>query len=109
MKTMRLPLRASCEASADEDGKIRKWGREATREKVITAVDVKNWLIVFTKRDQQKAYEFVQSFKQCGPQMDDQMTFHSKRLTDDADITITITLVKILVPHQCMHIYNVIL
>lgn len=45
------------------------WGREATREQVISAVDINNWMVVCTKRDQQKAMDFVQTMKQCCPQM----------------------------------------
>jgi len=45
------------------------WGREATRETVISAVDLKNWMVISTKRDQQKALDFVQNMKQCCPQM----------------------------------------
>jgi len=45
------------------------WGREATRERVISAVGINQWLVLFTKRDQQKAMDFVQTMKQCCPQM----------------------------------------
>lgn len=45
------------------------WGREATRERVISAVALNQWLILFTKRDQTKAMDFVQTMKQCCPQM----------------------------------------
>lgn len=32
-------------------------------------VDINNWMVVCTKRDQQKAMDFVQTMKQCCPQM----------------------------------------
>ncbi|CAL4094922.1 unnamed protein product, partial [Meganyctiphanes norvegica] len=42
------------------------WGREATREKVITAVDLKPkcWMVLFTQRDEPRANSFVQMMRQ---------------------------------------------
>eukprot|EP00112_Aurelia_sp_Birch-Aquarium-sp1_P026327 Seg928.2 transcript_id=Seg928.2/GoldUCD/mRNA.D3Y31 product="Piwi-like protein 2" protein_id=Seg928.2/GoldUCD/D3Y31 len=45
------------------------WGREATRETVISAVNLRNWLVVFTKRDESKALEFCNTMFKCAPQM----------------------------------------
>lgn len=45
------------------------WGKEATREAVITGIDINSWMVISTKRDQPKAFEFVQTMKQCCPQM----------------------------------------
>nr|XP_054773093.1 piwi-like protein 2 [Lytechinus pictus] len=56
--------RSSFTASKEAD-----WGREVTRQQVITGVPLKNWLVVFTRRDASKAAEFIQMMKQVGPQM----------------------------------------
>nr|XP_022317079.1 piwi-like protein 1 [Crassostrea virginica] len=45
------------------------WSRDATRNKVLTAVDLKNWTVIFVKRDAGKASEFINSMQQCCRQM----------------------------------------
>nr|NP_001107667.1 seali [Strongylocentrotus purpuratus]ABY58155.1 seali [Strongylocentrotus purpuratus] len=56
--------RSSFKASKEAD-----WGRECTRQHVITAVPLRNWVVVFTRRDAPKAAEFIQMMKQVCPQM----------------------------------------
>ena len=34
-----------------------------------TKVALNQWIVLFTKRDQQKAIDFIQTMKQCCPQM----------------------------------------
>nr|ASW22511.1 piwi2 [Nematostella vectensis] len=45
------------------------WGRDATREKVISAVNLNNWMVFFTQRDSGKANDFVQTMNKCAPAM----------------------------------------
>nr|AWH61378.1 putative piwi-1 [Actinia equina] len=55
---------SSCSAGNNAD-----WGRDATRQQVISAVDLHTWMIVFVKRDQSKALEFISTMKQVTPVM----------------------------------------
>lgn len=50
-------------------GNEADWGREATRQKVISAVDLHTWIVLFVKRDQSKAIEYVNMTKQVAPVM----------------------------------------
>lgn len=45
------------------------WSRALTRDHVITAVDLLNWMIVTTSRDASKALEFVNMYMQCARDM----------------------------------------
>lgn len=45
------------------------WGRDATRNKVLTAVDLRNWTVLFSKRDAGKASEFINMMQTCCRQM----------------------------------------
>jgi len=45
------------------------WGREATRENVITPVNINNWLVVYTKRDESKSLEFINTLIKVAPPM----------------------------------------
>ncbi|XP_069123522.1 piwi-like protein 1 isoform X1 [Argopecten irradians] len=45
------------------------WGRDATRQHVITAVPLKNWVVLYTKRDGTKASNYIKQMLQCCPQM----------------------------------------
>ncbi|XP_052687715.1 piwi-like protein 1 [Crassostrea angulata] len=45
------------------------WGRDATRNKVLTAVDLRNWTVLFSKRDASKASEFINMMQTCCRQM----------------------------------------
>eukprot|EP00794_Sanderia_malayensis_P019493 gene19493-21418_t len=45
------------------------WSREIGRESVISGVNLNNWLVVFTKRDESKALEFYQTFAKVTTQM----------------------------------------
>ncbi|PIK51000.1 putative seali [Apostichopus japonicus] len=51
-------------ASAEAD-----WGRELSRNSVITPVDLQNWLVIFTKRDQPRASDFINCMKEVCPKM----------------------------------------
>ncbi|KAK3727509.1 hypothetical protein QZH41_018372 [Actinostola sp. cb2023] len=57
-------LNSSCSAGNEAD-----WGREATRQKVISSVDLHSWIVLFVKRDQSKAFEYVSMMKQVTPVM----------------------------------------
>ncbi|XP_077999596.1 piwi-like protein 2 [Glandiceps talaboti] len=45
------------------------WGREATRESVITPVHLQCWMVVFTKRDLNRAMDYIQMMKKVAPPM----------------------------------------
>lgn len=45
------------------------WGRDATREQVITAVPLRNWVVLYTKRDQQRAQDYIGHMLKVCPQM----------------------------------------
>lgn len=45
------------------------WGRDATRNKVLTAVDLRNWTVLFSKRDAGRASEFINMMQTCCRQM----------------------------------------
>ncbi|XP_020903024.2 piwi-like protein Ago3 [Exaiptasia diaphana] len=57
-------LNSSCSAGNEAD-----WGREATRQKVISAVDLHSWMVLFCKKDQSKALEFISMMKQVTPSL----------------------------------------
>ncbi|XP_071952418.1 piwi-like protein 1 [Antedon mediterranea] len=48
---------------------IADWGREVCREKVISAVDLTDWVVVFTRRDAQKTTDYIQMMFQVTRQM----------------------------------------
>ena len=50
-------------------GKEADWGRDMTKENVITPVNISNWLLIFTKRDAQKAYDFYTTMDKVCPPM----------------------------------------
>ncbi|KAK3090400.1 hypothetical protein FSP39_011581 [Pinctada imbricata] len=50
-------------------GDSADWGGAATRNKVITAVDFRRWVVLYTKRDQPRAQNFIQTMMKCCPQM----------------------------------------
>ncbi|XP_064633620.1 piwi-like protein 1 [Lineus longissimus] len=43
------------------------WGRDLNRQKVISAVDIVNWMVLSTQRDSPKANDFIKMMKQIGP------------------------------------------
>ncbi|KAL3877253.1 hypothetical protein ACJMK2_034986 [Sinanodonta woodiana] len=45
------------------------WGRDATRQAVITAVHLRNWVVLYTKRDQSKTDDFISQMVKVCPQM----------------------------------------
>ena len=45
------------------------WGRDATRENVITAVPLRCWVVLYTKRDQTRANDYIGNMLKCCPQM----------------------------------------
>ncbi|KAJ8023000.1 Piwi-like protein 2 [Holothuria leucospilota] len=45
------------------------WGRELSKNSVITPVDLNSWLIIYTRRDQQRASDFMNSMKEVCPKM----------------------------------------
>eukprot|EP00795_Rhopilema_esculentum_P012740 gene12740-3467_t len=45
------------------------WGREATRENVISAVNLNNWIVIYTKRDEAKAMDFCNTMGKVAPAM----------------------------------------
>ncbi|KAJ8319428.1 hypothetical protein KUTeg_004519 [Tegillarca granosa] len=45
------------------------WNREVTRQTVLTAVDLQSWVVLYTKRDQGKANDYIQMMLKCCPQM----------------------------------------
>jgi hypothetical protein len=45
------------------------WSRDATRSKVLTAVDLRNWVVFFVKRDMSKATEFINTMQTVCKQM----------------------------------------
>ncbi|XP_033118833.1 piwi-like protein 1 [Anneissia japonica] len=48
---------------------IPDWGREVCREKVISAVDLTDWVVVFSRRDAQRTTDFIQMMFQVTRQM----------------------------------------
>jgi len=50
-------------------GEQADWGRAATREHVISAVHLQNWLLLFTQRDQQRAMDFWNQMRREAPNM----------------------------------------
>ena len=60
------------------------WSRDATREKVITAVPLRQWVVVYTKRDSSKAHDFVSMMQKVCPQMGIDVTAPTRfELRDD--------------------------
>ena len=45
------------------------WGRDICRSRVLTAVNLEHWMVVATKRDSQKAQEFLNMMSRVCPQM----------------------------------------
>lgn len=45
------------------------WGRDVTRKTVITAVDLRNWIVLYTKRDSGKVQEYINMMSKVCPQM----------------------------------------
>ena len=45
------------------------WGREATRENVISAVALRSWVVFYTKRDQTRANDYIGNMMKVCPQM----------------------------------------
>lgn len=45
------------------------WNRDVTRKPVLSAVDIKNWLIVFTRNNYKQAEKFVEAVFSCSKQM----------------------------------------
>ena len=45
------------------------WGRDATRERVITAVPLRCWVVLYTKRDQARANDYIGTMLKVCPQM----------------------------------------
>ena len=45
------------------------WGRDATREHVITAVPLRCWVVLYTKRDQARANDYIGTMLKVCPQM----------------------------------------
>nr|AQV09903.1 argonaute 3 isoform 1 [Aeolosoma viride]AQV09904.1 argonaute 3 isoform 2 [Aeolosoma viride] len=53
----------TADAGAEAD-----WGREIGRQKVITAVRLVNWLVIYTSRNRNDVQEFLRTmFQVCGP------------------------------------------
>ena len=50
-----------------QPGPIADFGREGMQEQMITAVPLKNWVVVFSKKDRPRAYEFVNMVKKVCP------------------------------------------
>lgn len=50
-------------------GRQADWGRSATSEQVISAVDLRSWVLVFTSRDKNQAFEFNNMMKKVTPTM----------------------------------------
>lgn len=45
------------------------WGRDATREKVITAVPLRTWVVLYTNRDRARANDYIGTMLKVCPQM----------------------------------------
>ena len=45
------------------------WGKHAVKESVISGVPLKEWVLVFCKKDSNKAMEFLSSLKKVTPSM----------------------------------------
>lgn len=45
------------------------WGRELSKNSVITPVDLQHWLVICTRRDQQQAADFINCMKEVCPKM----------------------------------------
>lgn len=80
------------------------WGRDATRNKVLTAVDLRNWTVLFSKRDDGRASEFINMLQTCCRQMgiqcnkptccelhDDRVDTLSRSLRDNINPSVCIT------------------
>jgi len=52
-----------------KSGPNADWGRAATTSNVITAVPLRNWVVMYTRRDQTKANDFIGTIMKCAPQM----------------------------------------
>ena len=50
-------------------GREADWGRDLTKEHVITPVNINEWLLIFTKRDNQKAFEFYSAMSRVSAPM----------------------------------------
>ncbi|KAI6656672.1 piwi B [Oopsacas minuta] len=50
-------------------GKEADWGRDLTKENVITPVQISHWLLIFTKRDHQRAFDFYNAMSKVCPPM----------------------------------------
>lgn len=45
------------------------WGRATGQEQVITAVPLKTWVVLYTRRDQGKAQDYIRWMEKLCPQM----------------------------------------
>ena len=45
------------------------WGRDATNNHMITAVDLEHWAIIFVSKNRNNAQDFTSSMMQIGPQL----------------------------------------
>ncbi|WAQ95553.1 PIWL2-like protein [Mya arenaria] len=52
-----------------KSGPTADWGRAATSENVITAVALRNWVVIYTRRDQTKANDYISTTLKVAPQM----------------------------------------
>lgn len=50
-------------------GENADWGGATSRERVITAVPLRNWVVLYTKRDQSKANDYITWMMKLCPQM----------------------------------------
>ncbi|XP_071132212.1 piwi-like protein 1 [Mytilus edulis] len=82
------------------------WGRDATRKTVITAVDLKNWIVLYTKRDSAAVQEYISMMLKCCPQMgiqcnnptryelrDDRTETYIKSLRDNINPTVQMVVI----------------
>ncbi|XP_067673438.1 piwi-like protein 1 [Haliotis asinina] len=60
------------------------FGRDVTRSEVLVAVDLRNWIVFYTKKDTPRATEYIQMMKRVCPQMGIQIQEPIRRdLKDD--------------------------
>ncbi|XP_046554739.1 LOW QUALITY PROTEIN: piwi-like protein Ago3 [Haliotis rubra] len=60
------------------------FGRDVTRSEVLVAVDLRNWIVLYTKKDTPRATEYIQMMKRVCPQMGIQIQEPLRRdLKDD--------------------------
>jgi aubergine-like protein len=86
-----------------EPGPSAEFNKDVGFEAMITAVPLKNWVVVFARKDQNRAFEFVNTVKKvCGPLGMDVTDPQPSELSDDRTETYLAALRQVINKHLQM-------